>query len=64
MDACVVMAASLCCPPETIAALLGYDPMQRKKFKKKIKRSVAMYELKWSGVHTDVPSLGQHCIIA
>ena len=30
---CVCMAKSLCCPPETITTLLiGYTPMQNKKF--------------------------------
>ena len=33
-DTCVCTAESLCCPPETIIALLiGYTPIQNKKFK-------------------------------
>ena len=33
MDACICMAESLCCPPETITALfIGYAPIQNKKF--------------------------------
>ena len=32
MDTCICMAESLCCPPETITALLiGYTPIQNKK---------------------------------
>ena len=38
MDTCICMAESLCCPPEIITALLiGYAPIQNKKFKNKIK---------------------------
>ena len=33
MDPCICMAESLCCPPETITTLLiGYTPIQNKKF--------------------------------
>ena len=33
MEACICMAESLCCPPETITALLlGSTPIQNKKF--------------------------------
>ena len=36
MDTRIFMAEHLCCPPETITTLLiGYTPIQRKKFKKK-----------------------------
>ena len=36
MDTCVCMAESLCCLPETVTTLLiGYIPIQNKKFKKK-----------------------------
>ena len=36
MDACLGMAESLCCPPETIAALLiGHTSVKNKKLKKK-----------------------------
>ena len=35
VDTCVSMAESLCCAPETIMTLLiGYIPVQNKKFKK------------------------------
>ena len=40
MDACICMAVSLCCPPETIIILLtGYIPIYNKKFFKK-KRAI------------------------
>ena len=33
MDTCVYMPASLCCPPEpTTTLLIGYGPIQNKKF--------------------------------
>ena len=33
MDICICMAESLCCPPATITILLiGYTPIQNKKF--------------------------------
>ena len=36
MDVCICMAESLHCPPETITTLLiGYTPIQNKKFKRK-----------------------------
>ena len=36
MDACICMAGSLCCSPKTITTLLiGYNPIQNKKLKKK-----------------------------
>ena len=35
MDTCACMAESLCCSPETTMTLIGYTPMQNKKFKKK-----------------------------
>ena len=35
MDICVCMAESLCCSQETITILIGYTPIQKKKFKKK-----------------------------
>ena len=39
MDTCICMAESLCCPPETIPALLvGYTPIQNKKLKKTKKK--------------------------
>ena len=35
MDTCICMAETLCCPPETITALLiGYTSIQNKKFEK------------------------------
>ena len=38
MDTCLCMAESLCSPPETVTTLLiGYTPMQNKKFKLKEK---------------------------
>jgi len=37
MDTCVCVAESLCCSPETvIAVLIGYTPIQNKKFKKNL----------------------------
>ena len=36
MDTCICMAKSLCCSPETTTVLLiGYTPIQNKKFEKK-----------------------------
>ena len=38
MDTCICLIESLCCPYETIKALLtGYTPVQNKKLKKKKK---------------------------
>ena len=38
MDTCICMAESLCYPPETVTTLLiGYNPIQNKKLKKKKK---------------------------
>ena len=34
MDICICMAESLCCLPEIITLLIGYTPIQNKKFKK------------------------------
>ena len=40
MGTCECMAESLCCPFETITTLLiGYAPIQNKKFKKKINKT-------------------------
>ena len=37
MNTCICMAESLCCPPETITALLiGYAPIENKKLEQKI----------------------------
>ena len=34
LDTCMLMAKSLCCPPESITTLCtGYIPIQNKKFK-------------------------------
>ena len=33
MDTCIYMAESLYCPPETTTLLIGYTPIQNKKFK-------------------------------
>ena len=39
-DTCIYLAESLCCPPETITALLiSYPPKQNKKFRMKTKKS-------------------------
>ena len=39
MDTCICMAKSLCSSPETITTLLiGYTPIQNKKFMKKKKK--------------------------
>ena len=36
INTCICMSESLCCPPETITALLfGYTPIQKKSLKKK-----------------------------
>ena len=44
MDTCICMAESLCYPPETITTLLiGYNPIQNKKLKKKKSQSRLSY---------------------
>ena len=45
MDTCLCMAESLPCSPETIMTLLiGYTPIQNKKFKIKKKKERHKYE--------------------
>ena len=57
MDTCTCMAESLCYSPETITTLLiGYSPIQNKKFKKKdIKRKkvtslIYQRDVFWGGI--------------
>ena len=43
MDTCISMNESLCCPPETMATLLiGYTPIQNKKFKKMFQKEIIL----------------------
>ena len=50
MDTCICMAESLVCSPETITTLLiGYIPIQNKKFFKKKKRIAKMLERRKTG---------------
>ena len=44
MDTCICLIESLCCPYETIIALLtGYTPVQNKKLKKKQNKTSLTY---------------------
>ena len=46
MDTCVCMAESLPCSPETITTLLiGYNPIQNKKFFYKRKKSIVTEDM-------------------
>ena len=45
MDICICMAESLSCSPETITTLLiGYTPIQNKKFKRRKKKKTQDFQ--------------------
>ena len=52
IDTCVCMAESLCCSPETVTTLLiGYTPIQNKKFEKKKKEKLFLFVHRFSSYY-------------